>query len=54
MVEVLSQFRVIAKLLISSSLIPIRYQLACLAVVDNAMYFASVVVVEIECCLIGY
>jgi len=52
MVDVLSHFRVTGKPLISSSLIPMRYQLACLAVVDSAMYSASVVEVETECCLL--
>ena len=51
MVEVLSHFRVTGTLT-SSSLIPKRYQLACLAVVDSAMYSASVVDVETEYCLV--
>ena len=45
-------FQVTGKPLMSSSFMPMRYQLACLAVVDNAIYFASVVEVEMECCLL--
>ena len=50
-VEVLSHFRVTGTLR-PSSRSPMIYQLACLAVNDRAMYSASVVEIERECCLV--